>query len=239
MRRNYLKSIINILLVVLICTSVANAKKQPNKLTKKEERRGWTLLFDGKSTTGWRGANKANFPVKGWIVKEGKLIILGGSRAGDIISENKYSDFDLRIEFMVKEHKSNSGIKYFVSEDGYKKGLALGIEYQTGNKNPGQDLKTGLASAYDIFSPEFSKVNPVKPGNWNKVRIVARGKKVQHWLNGKKVLEYKRGSDVFKEAVAKSKFRDIPNFGELEEGHILLQDHNDEVAFRNIKILEL
>lgn len=219
-------------------TGRAQVVSGPNQLTNDEVSEGWVLLFDGKTNTGWRGANKEKFPEKGWEFMDG-MILVTGERGGDIITEKKYSDFDLKVEFRVKEHEANSGIKYYVLENEYREGQVLGLEFQTARLHPGTDLETTLGSLYEILPPNEELVNSAPLGEWNQVRIVSKKNMVQHWLNGNMILEYKRGGKAFREGVASSKFKDIENFGEVEEGHILLQDHNNEVAFRNIKIREL
>ena len=209
-----------------------------NELTLEEKNSGWVLLFDGKTSYGWRGANKDYFPEKGWEIKDGILTVLG-EKGGDIITKRKYGDFDLHIEFRVKEQKANSGIKYYVLENEYQEGKALGLEFQTANSHPGTNLITALGSLYEILPAKEKFVHPAPAGEWNKVRIVSKDNKVQHWLNGYKILQYKRSGKKFREGVLNSKFKEIKNFGEVTEGDILLQDHNDEVSFRNIKIREL
>jgi hypothetical protein len=209
-----------------------------NELTPEEKNAGWVLLFDGKTSSGWRGANKATFPETGWEIKDGILTVLG-QKGGDIITEKKYGDFDLKIEFRVKEQKANSGIKYYVLENEYQEGKTLGLEFQTANSHPGTHLITTLGSLYEILPPKEKLLHPATAGEWNQVRIVSKNNKVQHWLNGYKILQYKRGGKKFSEGVLNSKFKEIRNFGEVAEGHILLQDHNDETSFRNIKIREL
>jgi hypothetical protein len=209
-----------------------------NVLTQKEKKAGWVLLYDGETGNGWRGANKETFPDKGWETKDGVMTVTG-VKGGDIITEKKYADFDLQIEFRVPEQKANSGIKYYVLENEYEQGKALGLEFQTANSHPGEKLRTTLGSVYDVLPPDDSKVHPKEAGEWNQVRIVSEKGKVQHWLNGYLVLEYERGGEVFRKGVAAGKFKDIENFGEAEAGHILLQDHNNVVSFRNIKIREL
>jgi len=209
-----------------------------NPLTMEEQNEGWELLFDGKTSSGWRGVNKATFPEQGWEIKDGVLTVLG-KKGGDILTEKKYGDFDLKIEFKVKAQEANSGIKYYVFERENKKGQALGLEFQTSNSHPGTHLETALGSVYDILPAKESKVHPAPSGEWNQVRIVSKDNRVQHWLNGEKILQYKRGGKKFRKGVANSKFKNIENFGEADEGFILLQDHGDEVSFRNIKIREL
>jgi len=209
-----------------------------NELTANEKNSGWVLLFDGKTSAGWRGANKDHFPEKGWVIKDGILTVLG-EKGGDIITEKKYGDFELYLEFRVQEQKANSGIKYYVLENEYQEGKALGLEFQTSNSHPGTHLITALGSLYDILPAKEKFVHPAPAGEWNQVRIISKNNKVQHWLNGYKILQYKRGGKKFREGVLNSKFKEIKNFGEASEGHVLLQDHNDEVSFRNIKIREL
>lgn len=214
-----------------------------NTLTSEEQQEGWVLLFDGETTDGWRGVYKESFPEQGWKVEDGllKVVDSGGGEAefgGDIITEDQYSDFEFSLEFKLTEG-ANSGIKYFVKEIYPEpEGSAVGLEYQLiDDSRPDVEGTWTLASVYELYTAENKEVNPI--GEFNKARIVAEGNHVEHWLNGKKVVEYTRGSDQFRDLVAESKYSDHENFGEASEGHILLQDHGHEVAFRNIKIREI
>lgn len=221
----------------------------PNTLTPQEETMGWKLLWDGKTNTGWRGANKAGFPEKGWEINEGVLSVneSGGGESnhgGDIVTEKKYSDFELVLDFKLSPG-ANSGVKYFVIEE-LNKGLgsAIGLEYQLLDdaKHPDAAMGVGgnrtLASLYDLIpSEKNAKINP--PGQWNTARILVKGAHVEHWLNGTKVVEYERGTQIFRALVQKSKYAQYPDFGEADAGHILLQDHGNAVSFKNIKIREL
>lgn len=161
-------------------------------------------------------------------------------RGGDIITIETFSSFDLRFEYKLTEG-ANSGLKYFVKK--YPSGSVLGCEYQMIDDENNKDIKNDedgkrlTAGLYELFEAENKMVNP--HGEWNKGRIIVKGKQVEHWLNGVMVLEYERGSDAFMEAKAKSKFKDVEDFGTMESGHILLQDHSDKVYFRKIKIMEL
>ena len=206
-----------------------------NQLSPQEKQEGWRLLFDGKTTEGWRGFKQNSFPEKGWSVQDGVLHLEPGSRAGNIITEDKFSDFDLRWEWKIPRG-ANNGLKYFILEE---RGSAIGHEYQMiddeGVKNPLQRT----ATFYDVLPVTASNKPLRKPGEWNASRVVVKGNKVEHWLNGVKVLEYELGSKRVMDAVAASKFKDVKGFGEKQRGHILLTYHNDEVSYRNIKILEL
>lgn len=217
----------------------AQQKSFPNTLTKQEIKGGWKLLFDGKTSDGWRGSNKEKFPEKGWLVEDGMLTVLANGHGGNIVTNAQYADFELSFDFMSPIN-SNSGVKYYVLEDTYVKGDALGLEYQTHDtgKRPFDDNdKHSLACLYELLQAKNRKANP--PGEWNNARIISKRKYVEHWLNGIKVLAYERGGKEFREAVAKSKFKSYPNFGEAIKGHILIQDHNDRTSFRNMKIREL
>jgi len=220
----------------------------PNTLTEAERAAGWRLLWDGRTTRGWRGAKGAAFPEHGWEIGDGVLSVLetGGaeSRAGgDIITEATYRAFELKLEFRIAEG-ANSGIKYYVDPQlNLKEGSAIGLEYQVLDDQRHPDARKGrngnrtLASLYDLIpAAAGKKVNPI--GEWNEARIVSDGKRVEHWLNGEKVVEYERGSPEFRRLVAGSKYKVWPAFGEKEEGHILLQDHGNRVSFRNVKIRE-
>ncbi|MFN8206539.1 MAG: DUF1080 domain-containing protein [Bacteroidales bacterium] len=220
----------------------------PNTLSETEKSAGWELLFDGVSTAGWRGAYKTTFPEKGWRVHDFMLTVdsaTGGEsiNGGDIVTLNKYSDFELKLEFRLSP-KANSGIKYFVTESENNQGSAIGLEYQLLDDVLHPDAKLGnhegsrtLASLYDLIAAENKRVNTM--GEWNRARILSVGNHVEHWLNGVKVLEYERGSDEFRKLVSGSKYKVWKNFGEAEEGYILLQDHGTEVSFRSIKIREI
>jgi hypothetical protein len=218
-----------------------------NELTELEKRNGWKLLFDGKSTHGWKGAYKETFPEKGWHIRDGVLMVEaadGGesSNFGDIVTVEKFSAFDLAFDFKMTEG-ANSGVKYFVTLSEGNTGSAIGLEYQILDDERHPDAKMGiegnrtLASLYDLIKAEKQPRFVKGPGEWNKGRIVVYpDNKVEHYLNGLKVLEYVRGSSDYRALVAQSKYKIWENFGEAAEGHILLQDHGDEVHFKNIKI---
>lgn len=256
-----IKSLLLLLVATVSFSACSNAdREQPdteqaskvsantNILTKQEKEEGWVLLFDGENTEKWRGANAATFPEEGWTTEDGLLTVHAsdGSQegwGGDIVTKETYSDFELSLEFRLTEG-ANSGIKYYVLEDEYAPGAALGLEYQLLDDQRHPDAKQGrdgnrtVSSLYDLIPAADDKpINP--PGQWNHARIIANDGKVEHWLNGEKVLEYERGSEEFRDLIARSKYSDYDRFGEAEEGHILLQDHGDEVSFRNIKIREL
>lgn len=226
-----------------------------NQLTEEEIGDGWRLLWDGKTTTGWRGAKIDHFPEGGWEVKDGELTVqksTGGesTNGGDIVTEKLYKNFILDLEFKITEG-ANSGIKYFVDTELNKgDGSAIGCEFQILDDARHPDAKLGvkgnrtLGSLYDLITANGKEFNPYLPndkyvngiGRWNKARIVVNGAKVEHYLNGCKIVEYERGTQMWRALVAYSKYKDWPRFGEGEEGHILLQDHGDQVSFRSIKI---
>jgi len=219
---------------------IAGAPAPHNVLTASEKRAGWRLLFDGKTTAGWRGFKKTEFPKEGWVVKDGTIGKLpkgtGDSHgAGDIVTLDAFDDFDLRFEWRIAPG-GNSGVKYLVTED---RSGPIAHEYQLIDDDKHPDAKIGAhrqtAALYDAFPAKDKLLQPV--GEFNQSRILVKGNKVEHWLNGKKVLAYELGSDELKAAKAKSKFKDEPGWGTKLKGRILLQDHGDEIAFRDIKIL--
>ncbi|HEX5789572.1 MAG TPA: DUF1080 domain-containing protein [Luteolibacter sp.] len=218
----------------------------PNTLSEAEKAAGWRLLWDGKTTEGWRSARSNEFPKGGWEVKDGMLIIHEGgggesAAAGDIITKEKFSDFELVVDFKMTPG-ANSGIKYFVDPELNKgPGSSIGPEFQILDDKRHPDAKLGkdgnrtIGSLYDLITAAADKKpNPV--GGWNRARILSRGNKVTYWLNGGKTVEFERGTEEWRTLVAGSKYKKWPNFGELKEGHILLQDHGNLVFFQNIKI---
>ena len=218
-----------------------------NNLTVNERKTGWQMLWDGKTTNGWRGAKLDTFPDTGWVIENGELIVLssGGAESaagGDIVTKDDYSDFELQVDFKLTPG-ANSGIKYYVDTEINKgPGSSIGLEYQILDDELHADAKLGshegsrtVCSLYDLIQANPDKpINPI--GEWNTAYIKSINNHVEHWLNGVKVLEYERGSKEFLKLVSQSKYAKWPNFGLLEKGQILLQDHGDRVAFRNIKI---
>ena len=218
-----------------------------NNLTVNEQKSGWQMLWDGKTTDGWRGAKLNAFPDKGWVIENGELIVLasGGAESaagGDIVTTEDYKNFELLVDFKLTPG-ANSGIKYYVdTEINRGPGSSIGLEYQILDDELHEDAKRGshegsrtVCSLYDLIQANPEK--PIKPiGEWNTAYIKSIDNRVEHWINDVKVLEYERGSEEFLKLVSESKYAKWPNFGLLEKGQILLQDHGDKVAFRNIKI---
>lgn len=228
-----------------------------NQISEKEKTNGWQLLWDGKTSEGWRGAKITSFPTNGWNIVDGILSVEdndGGesTNGGDIVTVKKYKNFELEVDFYFAKG-ANSGIKYFVNTDLNKgAGSSIGCEYQILDDKFHPDAKNGvdgnrsLASLYDlitanakIYSPNESTAKRANVNGWNRAKVVVNDNIVKHYLNGIKVVEYERGTQMWKALVAYSKYKKWPNFGEAPEGHILLQDHGFNVSFRNIKIKEL
>jgi hypothetical protein len=222
----------------------------PNTISEAEKNNGVTLLWDGKTSAGWRGAYKDKFPEQGWEIADGTLSVLKSAGAesqngGDIVTMNEYGAFDLQFEFRLTEG-ANSGLKYFVTEKEGNKGSAIGLEYQMLDDAKHPDAKQGvvgnrtLASLYDLIPSLKIQRGQRKVGDWNWGRVIVfPDGRVEHWLNGYKVVEYQRGTPIYQALVARSKYAQYENFGMAEKGKILLQDHGDNVSFRSIKIKEL
>lgn len=219
-----------------------------NTISEKEAAEGWKLLWDGSSSEGWRGAKLDGFPENGWSMEDGILKVHksdGGesTNGGDIVTTKPYKNFMLKVDFRITEG-ANSGIKYFVDTNLNKgQGSAIGCEYQILDDKRHPDAKAGkdgnrtLGSLYDLIPASADK--PFRNGFFNTAMVVVEGNHVEHWLNGVKIVEYERNNEEWNQLVQTSKYKDWPNFGNAEEGLLLLQDHGDEVWFQNIKIKEL
>jgi hypothetical protein len=197
----------------------------------------WIRLFDGKSTTGWRGFGKPAFPEQGWIVKDGWLTHVAKGGGGDIITDRLFTDFELRFEWKIS-NGGNSGVKYFIDE---ARKAAIGHEYQLIDDAAHPDAQVGpkrqTAALYDAIPARSPRVKPA--GMINESAIIVRGDSVEHWLNGDCVLKYLIGSPELAAAKAASKFKNEAKWGTRFPTPILLQDHSDAVEFRNIRIREL
>jgi len=234
----------------------------PNTLSAAEKAAGWELLFDGRSLTGWRAFTGTGIPAGKWKVEDGTIHALrgehlAGDRKSDIITERKFTDYEFSWEWRLSP-RANSGIKYLVTES---RPATPGPEYQMvderppGSDNasapPAGDAKsskakkgggarglTSTGSFYEILPPAADK--PIKPaGEWNESRVVVRGKDVEHWLNGKKILSFNLDSPEVKAGIARSKFKDEPGYGDKITGHLMLTHHGDEAWFRSLKIREI
>jgi 3-keto-disaccharide hydrolase len=236
------------LLLLIVGTAAGKMYGQTdNTLTRKEIQEGWKLLFDGRTRAGWMNAKTKQFPSGGWEIRDGMLLINPAAKAegggGDIVSTEKYRNFELSVDFRYTPG-ANSGIKYFVdTERDNGQYSSIGCEYQILDDKRHPDAREGingnrtLAGLYDLIAPKHGMDNG--PDKWNTATIIVRGNHVQHLLNGELTVDYERGNQAWKELVAGSKFKSIPGFGENAEGRILLQDHGDAVAFKNIKIREI
>jgi hypothetical protein len=231
-------------------TGIFIVNLQKNQLTESEKKQGIELLWDGQTTRGWRGAYKTTFPEKGWSIRDGLLSVTpsGGAESafgGDIVTEKMFSAFELQFEFRLSEG-ANSGVKYFVTEKEGNTGSAIGLEYQVLDDVKHPDAQQGaagnrtLGSLYDLIpSLKFGQASR-KIGEWNRGMIrVHRDGRIEHFLNGYKVVEYNRNTQMFTALVARSKYAQWKDFGMAKEGRILLQDHGDKVDFRSIKIRTL
>jgi len=244
-----------ILLLSLLQTSV-------NTLTPAEQTAGWRLLFDGRTLSGWRGVGYDTVPTAHWVVVNGAIKKIASGNVprvadgrplvgGDLETRDSFADFELAFEWKVTPG-ANSGVKYNVSEAmslaqggagtaGGPNHSALGFEYQILDDDRHEDGKLPshrAAALYDLIAPNERKhLRPV--GEWNRSRIVFRGNHGEHWLNGEKVVEFELGTAHMDSLLAASKYKTIPGFGEKRRGHIVLQDHGDEVYFRDIKVRPL
>jgi hypothetical protein len=203
---------------------------------------GWTSLFDGQSLKGWRSYKKPDAAGTRWSVQDGVLTLSAADGrdtrgARDIITTDTFDRFELTWEWKISQ-AGNSGLKYYVLED---MDSAIGHEYQIIDDERHPDAKVGLerqtSAFYDVMPPADRKLKPA--GEWNTSRIVANGATVEHYLNGGRVLSYTLESPTLKTAILDSKFKGIERFGKLHKGHILLQDHGDQVWYRNIRIRRL
>lgn len=233
-----------VLPIALMASTAAQSgnSSSHNRLTDAEKKAGWTLLFDGQSLAGWRGYKQPDAASTRWRVQDGLLTLAPNDGkdtrgARDIISTATFDRFELSFEWRIAEG-GNSGVKYYVLED---MDAAIGHEYQIIDDERHPDAKIGpkrqTAAFYDVLSASNRHLEPA--GRFNTGRIVANGRTVEHWLNGTRVLEYELNSPALRTAIVDSKFKDVARFGKLQKGHILLQDHGDQIWYRNIKIRPL
>lgn len=221
-------------------TSGSTTAAEPNTLTQQEIDEGWILLFDGETTDGWRGYNSDSFPGA-WTVEDGSLKFNGGSSAegGDIIYDEEFENFHLSLEWRISEG-GNSGIFYLGKEIADTPIWYSAPEFQIlDNENhpdadQGRDDNRKAASLYDLIPAVPQNANPY--GEWNKAEILVHDGKVVHFQNGEAVVEFELGTPEWNEMVANSKFSEMEEFAANSSGYIALQDHSDDVWFRNIKL---
>ena len=216
----------------LLMASLAACQQQANTLSEDEQKQGWQLMFDGKTTDGWRGFRKDSIS-SGWRVVDGALTRV--AVGGDLASADEFANFEFQADWKVAPN-GNSGIMYRVSE-AEAHPYETGPEFQVLDDAGHADGRSRLTAAGSDFGIYPAPAGVVKAGGeWNHARIVVSGNHVEHWLNGVKLLEYELGSPDWETRVQGSKFKQWPSYGRASKGHIVLQDHGDQVAYRNIKI---
>lgn len=206
-----------------------------NTLTPQEQAAGWRLLFNGRTADAWRGFRKAGMP-DGWKVVDGALTRV--ALAGDIVTREQFSNFELSLEWRV-ESGGNSGVMYRVTEQAeatYETGPEMQM-LDDARHADGRSRLTAAGALYGLYPAPEGAVKPA--GQWNSARILVAGNRVEHWLNGVKMVEYELLSRDWEAKVAASKFNQWPGYGRAPKGHIALQDHGDLVSIRNIKIRNL
>jgi len=216
------------LAVLILARAALAAEPPPNTLTDEEKAAGWKLLFDGKTTDGWRNYNKTTIGP-GWKVENG-VLVRGSEKGGDIVTKDKYAAFELSLEYNISKG-GNSGLIYHVEESSNPP-WHTGPEVQIQDVGGSDKQKAGWV--YQLYPSEVETTKPA--GEWNQLKILITPEKCATWMNGKLYNEYVKGSKDWDEKVAKSKFATLPNFGKPTSGYICLQDHNNPVSFRNIKI---
>lgn len=224
-----------VMTLALFAAASARAASEPNTLSDEEKKAGFKLLFDGKNPgEHFRSYGKDNISP-GWKAVDGALTRAAGG-AGDIITKDQYEAFELLIDYKISKG-GNSGIMFHVAET-KEPSYATGPEIQIQDNVAGHDpQKSGWL--YQLYKPDTDATKPA--GEWNSMRIVIapKGQKSAVYMNGVKYYEFEKGSEDWNQRVAKSKFAKMANFGKPTKGHICLQDHGDEVAYRNIKIRPL
>lgn len=249
--------LLRLLLISTVALAIGAAAEPVNQLSEAEKLDGWQLLFDGKSTNGWEGFNDTAFPSRSWALEDGTIRTLADSSGGDLVTVSQFENFELVFDWKIVEH-GNSGVKYGVQKawagPGYRPHLsrerkarallgATGFEYQvlddtTLNHNRKGWEYSSCGSLYLLYTPDRNKkVNP--PGEWNSSRIVVNGTHGEHWLNGKKIVEFEFNSPEMLARVKQTKFGQVPGFGMKGEGFIALTHHNHPAWYRNIKVRAL
>ncbi|KAB2665584.1 MAG: DUF1080 domain-containing protein [Verrucomicrobia bacterium] len=230
--RSFLAAFCGVSLLAVGCATNAPSSVH-NALSASQTRAGWRLLFDG-TTAGWRGFNKAGFPAQGWVVEDGWLHHVAKAGGGDIVTKDRFGDFELEFEWRIGKG-ANSGVKYFVDE---QRGAPIGHEYQVIDDALHPDALHGpkrqTAALYDAIAPDHPPIRPA--GETNQSRILVRGNHVEHWLNGRRVVSYEIGGDALATAKAASKFKAEARWGTKFPTPILLQDHGDDVWYRDVRI---
>ncbi len=235
MSRSWKRPVFAALAAAIFAAGAWAKEEAVNALTDAEKAEGWKLLFDGKSASSWRGFKSDKLP-DGWTIEGGALARTG--KGGDIVTVDEFESFELKIDWKIAEG-GNSGIFFHVSEDEgtvWKTGIEMQV-LDDAKHHDGQSPLTSAGSCYALYPPAKKVVRPV--GEWNEARLVVKGPKVEHWLNGEKIVEYEIDSEDWKKRVAESKFKAMPKFATNKKGHLALQDHGDRVEFRNIKVRTL